>query len=200
MSSLFSPNDSVWVLYAVHEETQELISKKRMSALMVEYFFNIHNKGITLNKDNDGKPHLSDSNYKISISNSKNITVCAIYSKEIGIDIEFKRKIDSACFVFLNNIYSDYISVASLEEWVKFESSLKLKGLKLESVAKKKISDINIFKGIIYKELFLDANYVAFLSSDDPIDTVNYKNISFNTLKNYVRDKNISEAGRYITS
>jgi hypothetical protein len=194
MNSLYLQNDSVVLLYYEHDQEESFVFKKKIAKLMVDWFFDSFTniKGVGLYKNKNGKPFLSLSNYQISISNSKNITVCAISTLEIGIDIEFKRNIDQKCFLFINKLYSDYLSVHCLEDWVRLESSLKLKNLKLDSVAKKTITNKKTLKKIIHKELHLNENYYTILSSNKLIKTINYQSITYNKLKKYVTNKSIS--------
>lgn len=93
---------------------------------------NIYNYNIYYNKY--GKPYLDNGLY-FNISHSKNVIVCVISDKEIGIDIEYLRYSDSVirkCFndkeknVSLNN--KEIFTII----WTIKESYVKLLGIGLE--------------------------------------------------------------------
>lgn len=179
MKDLLSQNNTALILYTKQESKEKPVLQKGISAKMINFFFKTEYKqsGVRIWKDGRGKPHLNKPGIHLSISNSKDITVCVLSAMKIGVDIELKRTINAHCLDFINKLYADYFEIKDLDDWVKFESSLKLKDLRLDSVSKKERITREVLNTVEYKELFLHEHYKAFVSSEQPLKTLKYKYI-----------------------
>lgn len=89
------------------------------------------NNNIELYYNDNGKPYLKDSNIYFNISHSFNRVICVISDKEIGIDIEKIRDVDSSVKKELkikgNNI--DFF-----KEWTRREAFIKKEGKSLKDI------------------------------------------------------------------
>ena len=166
MNSLNLQNNIVYVFYCEHKEVETYLGKKLEAKKMIRYFFDKYEelKEVIVTKNKEGKPELSDPQINISISNSKQITVCAISKSAIGIDLEFKRIVEEGSFEFISKLYGKYFKIRNLRDWVKLESSLKLRNLKLESEGKGEGKGDLELHNIKHLELKIDSRYITYLS------------------------------------
>lgn len=100
-----------------------------------------HDQGIAFLEEDliypeKGKPHFIKTPLKFSYSHSKEVTVCAIGSDEVGVDIEMVRPHHQKIAVrFLSDECQSRIfsapdpDVAFIDEWMKIESHAKATGL-----------------------------------------------------------------------
>ena len=89
-----------------------------------------------------GKPYLKDSNIYFNISHTRNLVICAISDKEIGVDIEYLRYNELVSKRILNKKeYSILLNSKCKEEiftimWTSKESYVKMLGIGLEYALK----------------------------------------------------------------
>jgi len=118
--------------------------------------------------EKSGKPQLKANGWYISLSHAGNLSVCAISTVPVGVDIETPRKIkDTLARIILseNEKISAFSESELLEKWVIKESYLKLTGEGINS--KTSMSALTAVDGIIYKENTKIAYYNTFYGSDD---------------------------------
>jgi hypothetical protein len=171
MNSLNLQSNTVKVFYCIHKRNDSYLQRKEDIQKMIKWFFSKHQdlKGLIISKNKFGKPVLSNPNINISISNSNKITVYAISRLAIGIDLEFNRSVQTSCFEFINKLYGKYFTVNDLVGWVKLESMLKLRNLKLESEGKGEIKENLLFENIEHLELKINSKYISYLSVNQEI-------------------------------
>lgn len=98
--------------------------------------FDINPEDIRFRVDRNGKPYTESAKIEFSISHSKNIAVCAISDKPVGIDIEHVRDVnlniakrqfapDEARYVFEK---WDLSKQRFFEIWTRKEAYVKLRG------------------------------------------------------------------------
>ena len=184
MKNLLSQNNEVLILYSRQEESHRQHFTKATSLRMLQYYFKEHLEQplVDIHKDKRGKPHLNLPGLNISISHSAKMTVCALSSLNIGVDIEYIRPIDPKCFDLINKLYATYYQVNDLEDWVRFESGLKLKNLRLDSIANKEIITNDVFENIEFQEINLSAQYKSFVCAEQKIGNIKYQYIPLNKI------------------
>ncbi|KAA3625897.1 MAG: hypothetical protein DWQ02_20835 [Bacteroidetes bacterium] len=179
MKDLLSQNNEVLILYSRSKKNNSGQHIKRTSTSILDSFFRTHfNKSdVRIIKDQRGKPQLNVPGIHLSISHSGEVTICALSRMEIGVDVELERPVSDKCFDLINKLYARYFKVNNLEDWVKFESALKLKNLRLDSVAKKEKIAHNVFENIEFQEIKLFDNYKSFVCAEHKIETIRYQYI-----------------------
>ena len=84
-----------------------------------------------------GKPYLKDIDIYFNISNSKNVSVCVISNREVGIDIQYKTYKESLKNKVFNNKEQELLDKSIEKEsvftkmWTIKESYVKMKGIGL---------------------------------------------------------------------
>lgn len=132
--------------------------EKIASLVLLKKIFSLQN--LDFSYGDLGKPYLKNSNFFFNVSHTKDALVIVKGEKELGIDIEKERNIDSRKLDLLNKKVSTKALNSSefLKEWTIKESYLKLLGLGIGT----NLKNINIdyenkkvfLKG--YKEAFFE--------------------------------------------
>ena len=84
-----------------------------------------------------GKPYLKDIDIYFNISNSKNVSVCVISNREVGVDIQYKTYKESLKNKVFNNKEQELLDKSIEKEsvftkmWTIKESYVKMKGIGL---------------------------------------------------------------------
>jgi 4'-phosphopantetheinyl transferase len=130
-----------------------------------------NSKKIKINYFENGKPYLLNSNYYFNISHSDNIVLCAIYTKEIGIDIEKIKNINTELLKYFMNeneynnlLSSNNQSLMFFKYWTRRESLFKTN----EKIIFKELNQINLlndcvqyknelyyFKSLLFKSIYM---------------------------------------------
>lgn len=182
----FLNNNTVLVLFTMIDKNK-YSNVKGIPNRMIDYFLKpskADNK-IHVYKDEKGKPFLKNSKCYISITHSNKIIICALSDINIGVDTEYRRSIDQGCFHFINRLYANYFKINNLRDWVRFECSLKLRNLRLESASKNEILIKDVFEGINFEELSINKDYITFISSCEKIKKITYKYIPSKNILNH---------------
>ncbi|MDD4839344.1 MAG: hypothetical protein PHE93_01565 [Clostridia bacterium] len=127
----------------------------------------------------NGKPHFENSNVKFSVSHSHGFFVIAFSDSEVGIDLEFVRKIDNRKFSRLIDFESDE---DFFKKWTAYEALAKYtgKGISfifggIEQIEKEKAELMN--EGVILTQIPVFKGYVCTAASkQQEIILVKYDN------------------------
>lgn len=139
----------------------------------------------------NGKPTYKNLPIHFTISHSQDLVVVAFSKKqEIGIDIEFKKNIDTGIFKDFLHFQEQKVLEKSKNKtslfyslWIKKEALIKTTGIGINvdfttidcSKSKTSFNAIKYF----FKELLLDINYGCFVSSKNKIRKMDCKEVVF---------------------
>ena len=128
-------------------------------------------------KTEKGKPYIENNHMHFNISHSENLWICAIWRRDVGIDVQVKKKIDFMKFA------SRYFTRNEIE-FLK-EAIVKLNGESIFSQNKKyevvrENSIVSELGGVCCREVMLDDNFqccIAYRTLSDEEININLVNL-----------------------
>ena len=176
--------------YVAENDRNARVLSKLLLLKGLSYFF--PNENIDLQfLQTDGKPIYKNLPIHFTSSHSEDLVVVAFSrTKEIGIDIEFKKDIDLEIFKDLLHLQEQKVlqkskttSALFYSLWTKKEALLKTCGLGINTDFKTIDCSKNKthFKGknYFFKEILLDLDYSCFISSREKTIKIDCKKIVF---------------------
>lgn len=139
---------------------KENVSSKELLDYALEDYANI--KGYELTYNEYKKPYLKDIPLYFSISNTKNITICAISDNEIGVDIEYKQYKEQIKEKAFTKAELELINKSTDKEttfttmWTIKESFVKMLGIGL-SYGLSRVNSIEIKENV---QIIDEGNYI----------------------------------------
>ena len=147
-------------------------------------------------KTEKGKPYIENNHMHFNISHSENLWICAIWRRDVGIDVQVKKKIDFMKFAsryftrneieFLKECDSDKkLKKEFYRIWTMKEAIVKLNGESIFSQNKKyevvrENSIVSELGGVCCREVMLDDNFqccIAYRTLSDEEININLVNL-----------------------